>query len=318
MRKFKNLLLVAVLLGFVAFTGCKQETPVDAHKVLKTYLTDNNLDLPVILTDWTVAAKDADSILKDADASNDFYVMDVREAADFAIGHIANAHNVLLVNVITDAPNAAAKTILVVCKTGQTAGYACCALRLKGYKAKVLKWGMSGWNSSLDVITAKVGNVADGHANWNAAPGIIPANVTFGYPVITTEETEGAKILDERINALLSGGFISVTNADVLGTPANYFINNYWAIEDVTKYGNIKGAYRINPLSIVGDEIKNLDPSKTIVSYCWTGMTSSMVSAYLRILGYDAKSLSFGANGMIHSKLEKNKWTTGGNFPIVQ
>jgi 3-mercaptopyruvate sulfurtransferase SseA len=31
-------------------------------------------------------------------------------------------------------------------------------------------------------------------------------------------------------------------------------------------------------------EINNLDPSKTVVTYCWTGQTSSMITAYLNVL----------------------------------
>jgi len=314
-------LLIGVILPTFLLNSCKEDPPpVDHFETLKNYLVTNNLDLNDILVDWVIAPKDVDSIQKDADANNDFYIMDIRDAADFALGHIATAVNVPLTNVVASAANAAGKTILVVCKTGQTAGHACVALRLKGYKAKVLKWGMSGWNADFDVWTAKTASIAVGNANWDAAPGNIVADADYSYPTITTTETEAVKILDERINAMLSSGLTLVSGSDALATPGNYFINNYWTAADVTSFGNLKGAHRINPLTIEANEIKKLDPSKTILVYCWTGQTSSMVSAYLKVLGYNVKSLSFGVNSLIYSNLTdpKVKWTKSGSFAYVK
>jgi rhodanese-related sulfurtransferase len=54
----------------------------------------------------------------------------------------------------------------------------------------------------------------------------------------------------------------------------------------------------------------NLDPSKEVVTYCWTGQTSSMITAYLSVLGYNTVSLKFGANGMIYDDLESHKFST--------
>ena len=81
-------------------------------------------------------------------------------------------------------------------------------------------------------------------------------------------------------------------------------------------HGHIAGAYRISPLTLAGNEYKALDPTKTIVTYCWTGQTSALVTAYLNVLGYDAKSLKFGTNGMIYSNLESHKWGGSGDFPL--
>lgn len=50
--------------------------------------------------------------------------MDIRSAVDFDNGHIKGAVNVPLANILTAAPNAGTKPILVVCYTGQTAARA--------------------------------------------------------------------------------------------------------------------------------------------------------------------------------------------------
>ena len=118
---------------------------------------------------------------------------------------------------------------------------------------------------------------------------------------------------------MLTTGFKGVTNEAVLNSPTNYHINNYWASSDVEHYGNISSAYRIQPLSIAGGQMANLDPSKEVVTYCWTGQTSSMITAYLTVLGYNTASLKFGANGMIYEDLESHKYSTPAvDLPIVQ
>jgi hypothetical protein len=34
-------------------------------------------------------------------------------------------------------------------------------------------------------------------------------------------------------------------------------------------------------------------------------------------LGFDAKSLKFGANSMIYDQLQVNKWSASGDYPYV-
>jgi hypothetical protein len=43
------------------------------------------------------------------------------------------------------------------------------------------------------------------------------------------------------------------------------------------------------------------------------------MAAYLSVIGYDAKTLLFGANGMIYDELEGHKWSEGAiqNFDYV-
>ena len=64
--------------------------------------------------------------------------------------------------------------------------------------------------------------------------------------------------------------------------------------------------------------MKNYDPEKTAVTYCWTGQTSSMVTAYLNVIGYNAVSLKFGANSMIYDNLESHQFVTPTvSLPVV-
>ena len=55
-------------------------------------------------------------------------------------------------------------------------------------------------------------------------------------------------------------------------------------------------------------DLKTIPTDKTVVVYCYTGQTSANLAAYLRVIGYDAKSLLFGTNGMIYDDMTKSKW----------
>ncbi|MEN8137803.1 MAG: rhodanese-like domain-containing protein [Bacteroidota bacterium] len=315
-------IIYLLALSLIVFTGCKKEEvapPVegDSFETLTTYLVSNDLDIPDVINGWIVAppaSEDASTFIGTYD------ILDIRSAEHFAEGHIEGATNTTLGNILS-AAQSASKPILVVCYTGQSASHAVVALKLSGHtSAKVLKWGMSGWNSNFSGPWAgAIGNSADDHSgNWIAAPGSITTTGSFDSPSFTTNATDGAGILKEQVDKMLSGGFKGITNNDVLSNPANYFTNNYWSNDDVSHYGHITGAYRLNPLTLENNEIKGLDPTKTIVTYCWTGQTSSMVTAYLNVIGYNAVSLKFGTNGMIYDSLESHKFVTPTtDLPVV-
>lgn len=301
---FIALFLIPTLL----LTNCKkddEETPtVDSQKVMTDHMVAQNLDLNTILNGFVLPAPDDGNV-------SAYYVIDIRTATEFATGHIVDAHRVDLANILAEAA-LATKPILVVCKTGQTATFAVTLLRLSGYAdAKALKWGMSGWNSVFDVWTPSIASIADGHANWSTAAA--PSNLTYANPKFTSTETTGAGILQARVASVLADGFKTVTADDVLTNPGNYFINNYFSEADYTAFGHINGAFRINPLLIGEGQVLFLDPSKPIVTYCYTGQTSAAITAFLRVLGYDAKSMLFGMNKLFNSSTAwtSNKWTAG-------
>ncbi len=304
MNKFMKFALIFILVPFV-MVSCKDDNndnPTDEgskFETLKTYLQDNNMDLTNMLDGWITTATDVHDNL------GNYYVMDIRSEEDYNAGHIEGAVHSSLGTIVQDAA-AADNPIIVACYTGQTAAHAVVALRLSGYAdAKVLKFGMSSWHSDFaGPWNSNIGDVADGHNNWSTTE--TPSVETYDYPSLTTDFTDGAAILEERIEVLTSG-FNGVANTEVLANPDSYYINNFWDQETWDHYGHIVGAKRIYPLSL--DNINNYDASKTVVTYCYTGQTSSMITAYLKVLGYDALSLKFGANGMIHSTMESHKWS---------
>jgi len=318
MKRLNQLLLIVAIYSLTIFAGCKidntTEPGVGSFATLTNYMAVNNMDLSDMLDGWIIGAPAPADV---ATFIGTYHIIDLRSSFDYNTSHIEGAVNSTLSGILT-AANGVTKPILVVCYTGQTAAHGVIGLRLSGHPdAKVLLWGMSGWNSSFsDSWSTNTGNVGYDHVNWKAAPGDLTPNAKFSTPNLSTSATEGAAILAERVTAMLGGGFSGIVNTDVLDAPANFFINNFWDAIDVETYGNISEAYRIKPLAI--SNLENLNPNKTVVTYCWTGQTSSMVTAYLTVVGYNAKSLKFGANGMIYDELQVHKFSVPANdLPVV-
>jgi rhodanese-related sulfurtransferase len=135
-------------------------------------------------------------------------------------------------------------------------------------------------------------------------------------PELGTGMETGQEILESRVATVLSegfgGGVASISATAVFDAPENYYIINYWPEAEYTDPGHIPGAVQYTPKSDIALDaaLKTIPADKTVVVYCYTGQNSANLTAYLRIIGYDAKSLLFGTNGMIYNEMTKSKWST--------
>lgn len=316
-KKLLALFLGAVLLVFM---GCAEEE--EDLTTLNDYLVENNLDLVNILDGWIITAKDVHDNL------DDYYVIDTRSETYYNNGHIPGAVNADATTLLDVAANSGGKTIVVHCYKGIGATRMLVALRLSGYTdAMSMKFGMSAWGLSdadsatvtYDKWTGACSDVALDYPNdWLTTATDPAADVEYSYPAIATEEVEdGATLLAERVDSLLTTGYGYASAPDILINRADYFINNYWDQASWDHYGHIAGAHRIDELSIENGGINNMDPDETVVTYCWTSQTSGVITAYLTVLGYDAQSLINGANGMIWSNLLSHNWDATNGTPGV-
>ncbi|NNK82032.1 MAG: hypothetical protein HKO92_02790 [Flavobacteriaceae bacterium] len=336
MKKLALLLIGLLVAPTLLLTSCDRgDDPSDggntvatpAFELMKDYMVANSMDIPKIIKN-----SDDEKFVAPAPAEADlqafldkYYIIDIRDAATYAAGHIEGAKLVAFSDILTEAPNAGSKPILVVCFTGQTACYATALLRMYGYKhTRALKWGMSGWNpATAGPWNGKIGlEPANGHTNWSYS--VAPSNNIFADPEISTFLNSGDDILKERVEAIVTAGFgaATVSGSDVLNNPGNYFINNYFSESDYLGFGHIANAYRILPLTLADNEYKGLNPDAEVVTYCYTGQTSAVMTACLRVLGYNAKTMTFGMNGIYNTNpaWSANQWGVSGNpknLPLV-
>ncbi len=305
--------ILFALLVFSASCDKKSTDPaVNESEVLATYLesTDSPLGKDFVNTDLPTLIPASD--LNTANLLGTVYIVDIRSAADFAAGHIANAHNVAVADVFTHLEGVANlntyEKIALVCYSGQTAGFVTSLLRLMGYNnAFSLKFGMSSWHPDFSSKwTSNIGNAYSSQFTTDVTAKAAPGEM----PVLSTGKTTGEEILVARVAQVLSDGFgeASITNATVFGNLSNYYIVNYWPESHYAAPGHIPGAIQYTPKETIklAADLKTLPTNKTIVVYCYSGQTSAFLTAYIRLLGYDAKSLLYGTNGMIYDNMVSN------------
>lgn len=230
------------------------------------------------------------------------YVIDIRSAEDYTgIGHIVGAVNVASADIIShlDAMDVTGyDKIVITCYTGQSAGFVTALVRIAGYDAYSLKWGMSSWNAAC------AGSLNSNSKNTYATQFETtdnPKGEEGPMPVIETGFKTGEEILEARIAVVLEEGFevAGISDAEVFGNLDNYYIVNYWPVNHYT-LGHVPGAVQYTPNEdlITDTYLMTLPVDKPVVVYCYTGQTSAFMAAYLRVLGYDARTLKFGVNGM--------------------
>jgi len=308
MKNFKVLLLSILAFTFL-FTACDDDEPsVNEAEVLVEYLESAG---GTVVNDFPIMIKSTDvnaAVL----TQGDMYIIDIRSADDFNAGHIEGSVNVSANNVLSHYESNNLEnygTVAIVCYSGQTAGWVNGLLRTAGYtNTKDMKWGMCSWTSTT--AGSWPGNIGNTYATQFTTDATAKGEAG-SYPTIDTGESDGAEILKARVNAVFAEGFgeAKIAASAVFENPDNYYIINYWSSTDYD-WGHIPGAIQYTPKeSLVSSAFLNTLPTdKTIVVYCYTGQTSAHVAAYLRVLGYDAKSLLFGVNGMSYDEMPGTKW----------
>ena len=239
--------------------------------------------------------------------------IDIRSADDFADGHIQGAVNLSsgAVRDYLDTEDLSAyDEIHIVCYTGQTASWLTSLLQLAGYKdVYSMKWGMSGWHSDFDKWTS---NTNSDKATLFTAD-VTDKGAEGDLPTLTTGFEDGADIFEARFDVVLAEGFgeAAVSQGDVYANLDDYYIINYWPNAEYLDPGHIEGAMQYTPDEDLQLDtyLKTLPTDKAIAVYCYTGQNSARIAAYLRLMGYNAKSLKFGANSMIWSEMTKSTWT---------
>ncbi|MDX2415647.1 MAG: rhodanese-like domain-containing protein [Bacteroidales bacterium] len=241
------------------------------------------------------------------------YIIDIRSADEFTKGRIKGSVNVkfsdLLDFLINDIKPFEYNRIVMVSEDGQFAAYTPSLLRRMGYgNVYALRWGMSGWSKEF----AETGWLAGCSSEYqseletviNDKPG------ASGMPVLATGLSSGEEIGAKRFKDLFNEdpAYVMIDAALVFASPSDYYIINYDR-RDKYESGHIQGAVRYKPGATLGiiNEMATIPAGKTVVVYCGTGHNSGFVTAYLRLFGYDARTLRYGNNSFMYEKMKTEK-----------
>ncbi|MFZ5918817.1 MAG: rhodanese-like domain-containing protein [Chloroflexota bacterium] len=290
-------LVVSLLLGSVAIA---QEPSGDfgvIQRAADAYLTSAT---PVITADALYA------LLNDGDASNDPFIVSVRSAEHYALGHIPGAVNIpwkqiakaeSLAQLPTD------KQIVTYCYTGHTGQVAATVLGTLGYNVVNLKFGMMGWTKNDEVLAiTRFGPTTD-QRDYPLETEANEATETYDFPVIDTGKDEVEDIIAAAADAWLAEAAPTIA-ADALfellndgDTSNDPFILSVRSAEHYA-LGHIPGAVNISLKELAKPEnLAKLPTDKQIVTYCYTGHTGQMATTVLSLLGYDAINLKYGMMG---------------------
>lgn len=288
------------------------EVAVQVDGILKTGLNSINAD--------AVAA-----LFFDAEASNDPFVLDTRDAADFAAGHIPGAVNVPLrqfpARYLAEGASLipADKNVVVASYfggDGNMASFLINAVRITDPAAyatakwaKTIMMGMQAWTfdkalaaghrfpDDLDVTrivaaTETTANAGTAHA-LAAFPGV--DRTAVAEAILQRAAIYFARYADQ-LDLQLAPKALK-TELDDGNAADDPQILSVRSAADYAK-GHLPGAINIpwqNVAVLTNSAL--LDPNRPVVAYCYTGHTGSLASVALGILGYDVRNLMYGMCG---------------------
>ena len=259
------------------FDGVMTEIDPSVQEALTAYY--NGL-ADVKETTWKNYKVSEDNLEKMITEGDDFHLLSIRSAADYAEGHIEGADLIPwgagMEKQFDRLPKD--KKIVVYCYTGQTAGQATAALRLLGYDAVSLNGGMGmapnaplGWaNKEKPVVAGSV--VEQGVMNYFAK---MPKHI---YKIGQADFVDMVKAGEE------------MTIVDIRQP-------------DAYEAGHAKGAVNIPWGAAIAEQLATIPNDKPVFIYCYSGQTAGQAVMTLNLAGFNARSVNLGWNFGI-SKVE--------------
>lgn len=235
------------------------------------------------------------------DAGEEMLIIDIRRAEDYAKGHLKGAVNIPYGSAIAenlekipdDTP------VYVNCYTGQTSSQTTALLNVAGkYTANI----QSGWNNGI--------TQTEGYEAYIDTEEVILPDET--YAVDSAVAAAIANYYDVATsNPIASFNFPPEALMELVDAESeDYTILSVRRKEDFDQ-GHIAGAINIPFAKGMQEQLSALSADKPVVVYCYTGQTSSQTLAILRLLGYEAYSLSGGMGS------EGGAGWLGAGYPVV-
>jgi len=260
------------------------------------------------LSGWspTISADALFENLHDGDTSNDPFIVSVRSPEHYALGHIEGAINIPYKELAKPENLAKLPTdqqIVTYCYTGHTGQVAATALRLMGYDAVNLKFGIMGWTKNDTVLVATRFGPDTDQRDYPLETTPNEATETYAYPELNTGESDDAEIMRVAVDNYLTAAsptisadalFDNLNDGDTSNDPLVVSVRG----ADHYALGHIKGAINI-PWNEIADpaNLEKLPTDKQIVTYCYTGHTGQVAATVLGVLGYDVVNLKYGMMG---------------------
>jgi rhodanese-related sulfurtransferase len=323
--------LVIIAAAVLASCGKTDENDAPEPSVHETELLVNYLEANGNLLNSPAipALIGAQDVYNQLIASN-MHVIDLRTEKEFASGHILHSVNVTPDKILHYFEHridpASFDYIVLVCNNAKLSGFVNAILIFLGYdNVYAMRFGLSSWDKEI-AEKNWLAAISD-HLEGKLETKSNPKNPAGELPAIATGFTDGYNILRARAIDVLSTDVdtLSVTLEAFTSDTDGFYKIKYWP-EAYYNQGHLPGAIQYTPKSSLhsNEYLHTLPPDQPIVISCYSGHHSAYATAFLRLLGYDAYNLPYGANSYIHTTLKTTQsdtrfFTEGHihNFPLT-
>lgn len=323
MNKIIKISIIFSVMGLSFLPGCLKDvtSPLPVTKQsdnarLLYYLEQSG---DYINTDSAPSLVNADEVYANI---GDYLLVDIRSAAEFSSGHIDQAVNKPhseLVAFLDSINYEQYPKVIIISKNGQSSSFYTCLLRLYGFdNVYSMNYGMASWNNDFaGEWFSALQQFDDILTTFNLE--LVPKPDYSPLPDINLSGTNLSDAVKQHINDIMQTEFeddftgsygSSTIDFTYLGEHLNdYFIvcYNMGALYRHLMLGisHPDGAVLYTPPPSSPDlssttNLQTLPSNRKIVFYSTNGQLSAFAVAYLRVLGYDVRSILFGANNMFY------------------
>jgi len=318
MKKYRIISKLFFVFALLWLTSCKEKevinsenaiafnTPVEVKSKAQKLADEVFKNGEIISAELSPKTMSAEEVYNLSDKN--ILTIDIRGGKDFADGHIKNSVNVRASELMDFAQVKGLpmyQKVVLVCYTGQTASFSAAILQLLGYKnIYVLEWGMCGWNKKFSQKWNK--NISDKYVK-KLVTTPYPKNNLSELPVIENKKNTGPQIINTRARTILKEGFGSSAVTYRYAAKKKKKGKSYlicYQPESVYNEGHIDIAVKKKKKNSfnLSTDLLTLPTDKTIVIYSDKAYQSTFIMVYLKMLGYDAKTVKYGANSFMNTK----------------
>ena len=344
MRKNTILKIILFILPMILATGCLKDNP----NPVNSFVTTDAINMLIYLESNgdVINSQAAKSTFVNAPGlySNlsSYVILDIRNPQLFAGGHISGAINIQSSDLLAKVKSIDTAKVILVSQNGQSASFYGGLLRLDGLNnVYILYYGMAGWNDYFaSYWRAYNGDAPYGYQYFNSVnyykgpyTDLPEVNLGSSGDIKSKIESRIQNLLSEDfedgVNYVNTPSLPSVYSQDVfninnfslgdstydyqyiacydtlphyiLPGPANVSVPTHPAHSVLyTYYKDLKSIYYL----------QTIPSNRNVVLYSLDGQQSAFATAYLRLLGYNARSLLFGASWL-------NPFPGSMNYPYV-
>ena len=314
LRKISLFIIAAVVIAGCGKTTKEEvtEPSVMETELLIDYLESNGnfLNGPVIPA--LIGAQDVYNML----VASNIHVIDLRTEEEYAAGHILHSVNVTPENILHHFERRIDPTafdyIVLACNDAMLSGLVNAVLIFLGHEnVYTMRFGLSSWDKEI-ADNYWLAAISD-HLEGKLETPSNPKNPAGELPAIATGFTDGYNILRARAIDILNTDLnsLNVTLEEVTKRANALYKVKYWP-EAFYNNGHLPGAIQYTPKSSLHSKeyLHTLPADQPIVISCYSGHHSAYVAAFLRLLGYDAYNLPYGANSYIHTTIKTTQSDT--------